>query len=533
MWSALGNGINNSTNNPAYALAVHDDGSSGGPALYVGGFFASGAGIGAKYITRWDGEAWSHVGNGTNNTVYSIISVNGMSGESPSLFAGGSFTTASGVSVGRGIARWDGTSWHSLGTGVNDKVYALASFDDRMGGGLALYVGGLLTGIGELAVAHAARWDGMQWERLGSTGFVYAFTVFDDGQSGGPALYSAGSSHVSRWTGTAWDDIASSWPNSFFGLAFAMAVFDDGSGDGPALYVGGSFMFLGGAENNIAKWNPVSRTWSSVGVGVNGPVYALAVFDDGSGSGPALYAGGAFTATADNGTSVHHIERWNGDSWHPVSMGMDDAVYVLKMFDDGLGRGPALYAGGIFTTADQATVNYIARWNGMSWSSLGSGMNNWVWAMSVFDAGEGCGPVLDVGGDFTTAGGISANSIARWNGSNWSPFGSGVDEWVLAITTFDDGSGCGPSVFTGSNFATAPAGDSFLAKWQGCPGAPSVPGDITGDGHVNVSDLLAVINAWGPCTATCPPSCPADIAPPGGDCTVGVPDLLFIINNWG
>jgi hypothetical protein len=51
------------------------------------------------------------------------------------------------------------------------------------------------------------------------------------------------------------------------------------------------------------------------------------------------------------------------------------------------------------------------------------------------------------------------------------------------------------------------------------------------DGMVNVLDLLAVINAWGPCRAPCPPACPADIT--GSDCQVNVLDLLAVINAWG
>ena len=34
---------------------------------------------------------------------------------------------------------------------------------------------------------------------------------------------------------------------------------------------------------------------------------------------------------------------------------------------------------------------------------------------------------LYAGGDFTTAGGVSANSIAKWDGSSWSALGSGMN----------------------------------------------------------------------------------------------------------
>ena len=49
------------------------------------------------------------------------------------------------------------------------------------------------------------------------------------------------------------------------------------------------------------------------------------------------------------------------------------------------------------------------------------GMNNFVYALA-WD-----GTNLYVGGRFTTAGGVSANYIASWNGSAWSPLGSGMN----------------------------------------------------------------------------------------------------------
>jgi len=61
-------------------------------------------------------------------------------------------------------------------------------------------------------------------------------------------------------------------------------------------------------------------------------------------------------------------------------------------------------------------------------------------------------------------------------------------------------------------------------------------GDIVVNNAVNVDDLLAVINGWGPCIPA--QTCPADIAPVGGLCphpdnVVNVDDLLMVINSWG
>ena len=61
--------------------------------------------------------------------------------------------------------------------------------------------------------------------------------------------------------------------------------------------------------------------------------------------------------------------------------------------------GSDLYAGGDFTTAGAITANYIAKWDGTNWSALGSGMNGGVDALTVG------GNELYAGGNFTTAGG--------------------------------------------------------------------------------------------------------------------------------
>jgi hypothetical protein len=82
--------------------------------------------------------------------------------------------------------------------------------------------------------------------------------------------------------------------------------------------------------------------------GLNSEVQALTVFDGNSGSGPALYAGGSFTTAG--GQQVDHIAKWDGSTWSALGTGMTDSVRALTVFDDGSGSGPALYAGGFLTT---------------------------------------------------------------------------------------------------------------------------------------------------------------------------------------
>jgi hypothetical protein len=66
------------------------------------------------------------------------------------LYAGGGFTTAGG-NAANNIAKWDGTGWSSLGSGMNGYVSALAV------SGSTLYAGGGFTTAGGKVSGYAAR----------------------------------------------------------------------------------------------------------------------------------------------------------------------------------------------------------------------------------------------------------------------------------------------------------------------------------------------------------------------------------------
>ena len=103
-------------------------------------------------------------------------------------------------------------------------------------------------------------------------------------------------------------------------------------------------------------------------------------------------------------------------SWQPgfgAEGVLDSRPDAMIVHDEG--SGPALFLAGLFETADGVTVNHIARWDGATWSALGTGLEgpSFVYAEALATFDDGSGPALYVGGDFATAGGIEANGIAR------------------------------------------------------------------------------------------------------------------------
>ena len=100
-----------------------------------------------------------------------------------------------------------------------------------------------------------------------------------------------------------------------------------------------------------------------------------------------------------------------GAQWMPsgeVLAGMDRAVNASFMWDsDGSGPlPPRLVVAGAFGVAGPVAANRIAVFDPATstWSALGTGMNDQVFALASLPNGD-----LIAGGQFTAAGGVSAN----------------------------------------------------------------------------------------------------------------------------
>jgi hypothetical protein len=339
------------------------------------------------------------------------------------VYVGGLFTSAGGVSANR-VARFNTqtNTWSRLGTGssngVNGGVAALAVVGNEV------YVGGFFTEAGGVSANNVARFNTQTntWSTLGT------------GSSNG----------VSGVIGV---------------TVTALAVV------GNEVVVGGRFTEAGGVSAiRVARFNTQTNTWSTLGTGssngVDGYVNALAVV------GNEVFVGGDFTSAG--GVSANNVARFNTqtNTWSSLgtgsSNGVNDYVYALAVV------GNEVVVGGEFTSAGGVSANGVARFNTQTntWSSLGTGSSNGVSGVGVAALAV-VGNEVFVGGGFTSAGGVSANNVARFNTqtNTWSTLGTGssngVSSTVRALAVV------GNEVFVGGGFTLAGGiASTFIARWN-------------------------------------------------------------------
>ncbi len=427
---------------PVSCMAVH------GGELIIGGRFTLAGGVAVDHLARWDGSAWSRLGDrvlshlsrayighiasygnelfvagnfdhigdipAANLAVWNGVELRPWAVELPSgarlqtvtqfavvdgkLFVCGWFDQDSTTFYG--LAQWDGMSWTLLPTSelpIGQQIWALTSYEGR------LVVGGGFTSIGGQSIRRIAAWDGSRWSPVGGG-------IGSDTDSGE--------------------------------LVLALTVHDG------KLVAGGRFLMAGGvAVDNIAQWD--GAIWKSVAGGMNGSVDRLAEYDG------RLIAAGLFSRAGSG--EAYRIAQWDGAAWSPVGEWLaDQHIYGFAVFES------ELVVGGEFRAAGSNAASNVAAWDGNVWRAVdprarisGLGLNGIVEAFAVH------GSDLLVGGQFTVAGTLEVAALARWDGDSWASFGLQA-EYVRDIAVD------GERVFVSGSLRDPLNGTAHqIAEWDG------------------------------------------------------------------
>jgi len=201
---------------------------------------------------------------------------------------------------------------------------------------------------------------------------------------------------------------------------FVRCIAEDADGN---LYFGGDFSTIGGVPaGKVAKFIPSSGEWKTLRDidfyseteqygPISGGVYAIEVIDN------YVYIGGGIFNS--DSTELKYIRRFNltSNKWENVPGGLNGTVKALAKDSSG-----NLYAGGEFTQAGDVAVNYIAKWDGTNWTALGNGTDDYVLAI------ECSGNNVYAAGSFKNVGdNIRSQGIANWNGTDWLAMDKGVE----------------------------------------------------------------------------------------------------------
>lgn len=515
--------------------------------IVAGGNFERAGDADVKRIAIWNGAKWTPIGNGfasdvvkvtvnaTTKEIYAVTreefptfklhkwnnvswsELGAFDGEVRSLevtssgilYAAGTFRTLDGQPL-QGLARYDGTTWSTVGTpprslyafrmianepciggkiGESDSV-GVACFDGtewkareaNMATGTIHALreqGGQMIAAGRFALKDAngqpesigslARWTGAAWELVGG-GLSGAFGPADVSEIAidGTKIYAVGTiarvgggtnvsgiamydSATSQWSdvGGGFSGSTAATPGPSFIPAKTLAVVTGGE-----VFAGGGFSIASGRSCfGIARWdknlwNPVDQVGAKR-LGVNGKTMAAAVGPDGS-----FYAGGTFGLVGTD-VGANNIARFKDGVWHPLANGIAGAVWTLEFTKS----GTELYAGGAFGGAGNVTASNVAKWNGTAWSALGAGLDRAVSILKVGPDGN-----LYAGGEFTKSGDVTVNRVAVWNGVSWSPLGDGFADGRVANLTF----GPDGKLYAGGTFKKSGAANvKGIAVWDG------------------------------------------------------------------
>ena len=394
-------------------------------------------GTSAQCAPQWLGNAG--LGTAVSTDVVNTLTVwdaDGAGPQAPLLVVGGNFVTIGGITVNR-IATFNVQTgvWAGLSGGVQAASGPFGSTGDVraavVGANNQVYIAGNFTSVGGFLLPGIARWNGSVWSNVGFPIFTSSWPnqllklpngdILALGSALGPML----------WDGVSWNPGTAPLGGGQFRTA--------------ALDAAGNLLM--GTSNGVYRQSGTS--WTQLGGGAD--VWAIAVHDG------QIIAAGTFTSIA--GVAANSIARFDGSTWSPLGSGVSGGISSLgEVTSLAVLPNGDLVAGGTFTQAGGAAANRLARWDGTSWSALGSGVDNRVRALVTVPGGQ-----LAVGGEFNNAGGSTIRRFALYTST-------------CVATTAVGGAGCAGS--GGANVLTAMSdawiGGNFTARATGLPSSGNV-----------------------------------------------------------
>ena len=290
-------------------------------------------------------------------------------------------------------------------------------------------------------------------------------------------------------------------------------------------------------EQKLLASDGAAGDWFGAGVSISGApgnevVIVGAFEDDGSG----LNCGSAYIYRFNPDTS-----RWIEEAKLLASDGAAGDFFGLSVSISGAPGNNVAIVGSFRDNNNNGTDSgsaYIYRFNGVNWVEeqkllASDGGEGDAFGVSVLISGDPGNEVAIVGAIWDNDNGTDSGSayIFRKSGANWVQEQKLLASDGAAEDWFGNVSISGPP---GNEVAIVGAyRDDDNAPFSGsayifelpCV-SPACPADTNGSGEVNVTDLLLLLGAWGPCPAPCPPDTNSDGA-------VNVTELLALLAAWG
>lgn len=275
--------------------------------LYVCGLFTQIDGVTRNRIAKYDGSAWSSLGTGLSSDAWDMaFAPNG------DLYVVGEFATANGVTVNN-IAKWNGSTFVALSGGLTGGVsplaYGVCVTKDNL-----VFVGGSFTTAGATPAANIAYWDiaAGTWNAIGTGASGQVDSVTTD---------FLGNVYVGGMFATLNGVTVNKTAIIEFGTVYAMGSGLAAVSEVWRMHFGADKRIYAGTDNGVYRF--VGSEWELLTPNIGGPEFDMSSKED------ELWVVGEFSVVPPI-ESVDGVAIWTGFSWTIPDIQLGANGYYFK-----------------------------------------------------------------------------------------------------------------------------------------------------------------------------------------------------------